>query len=169
MAPGAFRSLASDMLRRGHEVRFEANGTSMAPTIADGETVLAEPIDAGTVRLGDVVLCDLGARLVAHRLVRKDVITAHGTTTYVLRVRGDAPGAGVDQIAGRHVLGRLRAVERDGRLEAIGRPQPGRHLRELRCRVRRALDSARAFLAPYSGRQAASRIAVPPVVTIPRG
>jgi hypothetical protein len=131
MAPGVFRQLACDMIRRGYTVRFEANGTSMVPTIRDGETLMVEPIAAEGVRLGDVVLCDLGPRLVAHRLVRKRSVNANGEPTQVFHVRGDAPGASVDWIEGSRIVGRVQSVERNGTPQAIRRVGPSRSARLL--------------------------------------
>jgi hypothetical protein len=131
MAPGAFRLLVCDMLRRGYSVRFDANGTSMVPTISDGEILMVEPVDAKGVQLGDVVLCDLGPRLVAHRLVRKRSVKTNVDPTHVFCVRGDASGASVDQVDGSRIVGRVQSVERNGTRRAIPRVGPSRCARLL--------------------------------------
>jgi hypothetical protein len=117
------------MLRRGYSVRFEANGTSMVPTIADGAILITEPIDAEEVRLGDVVLCDLGPRLVAHRLVRMQPAKGNKQETQVFLVRGDGPGAGVDRIEGSRIVGRVQSVEREGVFYAVRQAGPLRPMR----------------------------------------
>ncbi len=149
MSPGAFRQIACDMLSRGYTVRFQAGGTSMVPTIADGETITVQPVDPSEVRLGCVVLCDLGSRFVAHRLVRKRPANTNGEDMYVFHVRGDAPGAGLDRIEGPRILGRIQSVEREGSSCEIRRTGPFRRARfvVLRRWGGRVLDSAISFLA----------------------
>jgi hypothetical protein len=42
----------------------------MYPTILANETIVVEPIDPGSVRLGDVILYRTNSRLTAHRVIR---------------------------------------------------------------------------------------------------
>jgi phage repressor protein C with HTH and peptisase S24 domain len=62
-----FTAVSAELLRNGYGIRFEARGSSMFPTINDGESVTVEPIGARDVRRGDILLYN-GSRLI--RLVR---------------------------------------------------------------------------------------------------
>jgi hypothetical protein len=67
----AFAPLCLELLAQGTPIRFRASGSSMAPTIRDGELLHVVPL-AGAVRMGCVVLYECGGRLTAHRVRRRD-------------------------------------------------------------------------------------------------
>jgi signal peptidase I len=111
-ADAAFVDVVTDLLRRGHGVRFRAKGGSMYPAICDGEAVTVMPAAPGAIRRGDVILYRCGRAVIAHR-VRRVVPGANGALAFV--TAGDtsaAPDAPGDASA---VLGRVVTVERDGR------------------------------------------------------
>ena len=47
--------LPQDFLKEGHCIQKSASGTSMLPSITDGTVLQIEPLQHGSVRLGDVV------------------------------------------------------------------------------------------------------------------
>ena len=65
-----FFKLITELLQDGYKVNFCASGHSMYPTILANETIVAEPIDPGSVRLGDIILYRTNSRLTAHRVIR---------------------------------------------------------------------------------------------------
>ena len=67
-----FPELITELLQDGYKVSFNAPGHSMFPTIMANETIMVEPIDPGTVKMGDIILYRTNGRLVAHRVVRID-------------------------------------------------------------------------------------------------
>lgn len=96
--PIARHPLAAALLREGRTVELPATGWSMRPLIAPGGVVRIEPARAADVRPGDIVVVDVGGRLVCHRLVYK---TADRVVT-----RGDAtaiadPPQPLDAVIGR--------------------------------------------------------------------
>ena len=100
-----FESTVIDLLGRGFDVRFRAKGHSMDPTIRCGEAMQVEPVDAGALSRGDVVLARHARGLTAHRIVRID-----GTR---ITTRGDNcsdndPELSTDDIIGRVKLARAR-------------------------------------------------------------
>jgi hypothetical protein len=100
------------LLGGGHSVRFRAPGWSMHPTIRNGEAITVVPIGRSPVRVGDVVLYRRGHAAIAHRVVR--VRSACGRSVgFVLR--GDAAYSCDRPIELAQVLGRVSAIERDGR------------------------------------------------------
>lgn len=100
--------LAEALLGEGQGLRFCARGASMRPFIRDGDVLDVRPVGARRLRRGDVVLFRDGeGRLLAHRVVR---VGPAG-----LVVQGDAlvwpdGPVGYDQL-----LGRVSAIERDGK------------------------------------------------------
>lgn len=95
------------ILADGKIVRFEAGGDSMYPLIRSGDRLLVEPVAPRALRRGDVVLARLDRGLTAHRIVRID-----GDT---ITTRGDNCGVDDPPFTRAQLLGRVRAVERDGR------------------------------------------------------
>lgn len=108
----AFVDVVSDLLRRGHSVRFRANGGSMHPTIREGEAITVAPVQPAEIRRGEVILYRVGRGVIAHRVAR----VAHrpdGTLVFV--PRGDASQSRDDPVEGTAILGRVVTVERNGR------------------------------------------------------
>jgi hypothetical protein len=64
-----FPELITELLQDGYKVNFSAPGHSMYPTIMANETIMVEPIDPGTVRLGDIILYRTNGRVIAHRVI----------------------------------------------------------------------------------------------------
>jgi len=64
-----FPELITELLQEGYRVNFSAPGHSMFPTIMANETIMVEPIDPETVRMGDIILYRTNGRLVAHRVI----------------------------------------------------------------------------------------------------
>lgn len=62
-------TLAAELLRAGQTVDLPLGGASMRPLFAPGDVLRVRPAAATTVRPGEVVLVDLGGRLLCHRLV----------------------------------------------------------------------------------------------------
>lgn len=104
-----FEPVCAAMLRDGVAVRFRAPGTSMRPTIRDGDTLVVEPVEASQVRWGDVVVA--GETCVrAHRVVRVPDVDGE-----IFLLRGDSMTAcDAPEPSGR-ILGRVVCVEREGR------------------------------------------------------
>ena len=95
-----FENTLRDLLRRGINVRFRANGHSMYPTISCGDQVHVEPVNADDVSRGDVVLARHARGLTAHRIVR-----INGTK---IITRGDNCSDDDPEFADGDVLGRVR-------------------------------------------------------------
>ena len=129
-----FQDLSTALLMDGYHVRFRAPGQSMSPTIRDGEVVLVAPVRAEEVRRGDIVLYRASERrcVIAHRVVC--VERGKGQARSFI-LRGDASVTCDAPIEASQILGRVAAVERDGRtIRLVGR----------RARLRRKMKSAGA-------------------------
>src|SRR5262245_49437851 len=144
---GLFAEVMEQALTSGTLVRFRAEGSSMHPTIRDGEVVTAAPVSAVDVVRGDVVLCRHGGRVLAHRVV---AISARRRDPQ-FALRGDRYDAADEVVAADAIVARIVAVERGGRTI----PVPGaggwliRRLRAASAPVKRA--AARAIRICTSG------------------
>jgi signal peptidase I len=152
-----FIETLEDLLGRGHAVRFQAHGWSMHPTIRYGETILVEPLGETAIRTGDVLLYRRSRSAIAHRVVRM-TSSVDGRAQFVLR--GDAADCYDSPIELQHVLGRVIAVERDGRVTRFGvlsrnvSPVLGRALRHVRVVRGKVAEASRGWLsAMRSSRQ----------------
>jgi hypothetical protein len=87
------------MLREGRAVELPLCGISMRPLFASGDCVRVVPARAAGLRLGDVILVDLGERLLCHRLVYK--------TDTTLVTRGDDASGDDAPLPHAALLGRV--------------------------------------------------------------
>jgi hypothetical protein len=55
-----------DKLGKGQTVSFRPRGHSMAGKIDSGQLCTVEPVDAATLRVGDIVLCKVNGRDYLH-------------------------------------------------------------------------------------------------------
>jgi signal peptidase I len=108
-----FLQLASELLVSGYAVRFAVAGTSMFPTIHDGDTVVVAPVDPTRIASGDIVLYRQLDRPIVHR-VRE--IRRSADSASVLVVRGDATAECDAAVGLQQVLGRVVAVGAGERL-----------------------------------------------------
>jgi len=104
-----FADIVTELLSRGHRVRFRADGVSMHPTIRAGETVTVEPVSK--IGIGDIVFYRAERGLIAHRVVR--IRKENGGAVFL--TRGEARGSTDEAVLDQHVFGRVLAVERNGR------------------------------------------------------
>jgi signal peptidase I len=106
-----FTHILSDMLSSGHFVRFTAPGHSMHPVIRHGDVLLVVPLER-PAQPGDILLYrDAAGRPVAHRVV--GFAAKDGGPTLILK--GDSATAPDLPVHLSKVLGRVFAIERDGR------------------------------------------------------
>lgn len=123
-----FPELITELLQDGHKVTFCAPGHSMFPTIMANESIMVEPIEPGTVQMGDIILYRTNGRLIAHRVVgmyspasndslpvskldgRSSILRHHCFFIF----RGDACAICDEPVTARQILGKVVSVERDG-------------------------------------------------------
>ncbi|MEE9291532.1 MAG: SLBB domain-containing protein [Acidobacteriota bacterium] len=117
----------------GGQMVIPVRGSSMHPTLVDGDRVIVGPF-LGLPREGQIALGRQGVHLVVHRLV--DVEMAGGRRRYVLQ--GDARQAPDRGLLREDLLGRVVAVERNGRrIEVDDSPEVLRaEMRRVRLRRR---------------------------------
>jgi signal peptidase I len=106
-----FTSLAQDVLGRGKTLRFKAKGGSMSPFIRNGDIVKVVSFE-GNINLGDVVFYRSSyGNAIIHRVIRKTMKDS-GTVFFI---KGDAGFDKPEKVDAERVLGRVAAIERNGR------------------------------------------------------
>ena len=97
----AFLAVSRELLASGYKVRFQANGSSMYPTIRDKERITLASTETSAIRKGDIVLYGLGQGVIAHR-VRRIERSPDGAP--ILRLRGDAADADDSSTASKRAV-----------------------------------------------------------------
>ncbi len=107
-------ALQRDVLRSGHPLRIILHGMSMFPFIRPGETAQVRPVGWTALRRGDIVFYERDSRLVAHR-----VMTPPFDAESPLIAKGDTLGNFDPPVLPNQLMGRVEAVERDGRVVSL--------------------------------------------------
>jgi signal peptidase I len=110
-----FAELVEHVVSTGLSIRFRACGDSMYPTILNGDLITVAPVAPDDVVRGDILLYRDGDRVLAHRVIR---IAARGHEIR-FQLRGDSNVRCDGPIAAAQIVGRVEAVERDGRAIAL--------------------------------------------------
>jgi len=109
-------ALSKDILKRGKSIRFQARGWSMRPFIRDGDIITISPVEDSALKTGDVVLyLGAGNRIIVHRIINK--YKKEGRIT--LLVKGDAAFGSAEKVEAQNVLGKVTAIDRNGRLKRL--------------------------------------------------
>jgi hypothetical protein len=141
-----FQEVSRELLRQGLCVRFRPGGQSMQPTIRDGEAVTVAPVRATEVSRGDILLYGTEKGLIAHRVLG---IYGDCEADRLFILRGDSSVSADEPVRAEQVLGRVVAVEREGRgsIRLCGRRARIRHdVRRLIMKIRRQLSPRARFL-----------------------
>ena len=146
-----FVGLTRELLQRGCRVRFRASGTSMHPAIRDGEVVTVAPSSDDGFTVGDVLLCRVGRRPTAHRVVAVQ-LSLQGPP--LLYLHGDNLCSRDRPVRAGDVIGRVLTVSRNGSDHPLHGP---RRLMRLQ-RIARRLSLGLRHLV----RIAASAVVLPP-------
>ena len=116
-ALSTFGQISEELLCRGYRVRFHLQGRSMQPTIRDRDFLVVEGTRPDWVTVGDILLVRSVTRPIASRVA--DISTSEqGTRRFVLR--GDASRTEAEPVSFDRVIGRVVAVERNGRTIQVG-------------------------------------------------
>jgi signal peptidase I len=107
-----FSDLSRSLLAQEIGVWFTARGSSMNPTVRDGDRLRVVPVAERDVKQGQIVLLQTpGGRVVAHRIRR----IGRESGRRLLTLRGDSLRRDDGVAPCTQVLGRIVAIERGGR------------------------------------------------------
>jgi len=106
------RDLAVEVLRTSGRVRLAARGYSMLPSLWPGDVLTIQASTLAQLLPADLVLYWREGSFFVHRVVRQTQIDGHA----YLITRGDSMPQRDQPVSLQEVLGKVVAVERDGRL-----------------------------------------------------
>jgi signal peptidase I len=110
--------LSKDIFRKGKSARFQAKGWSMRPFIRDGDFIVVSPIENSSIKTGDVVFCiTTENKVIVHRVIKKYKKDKDNRIT--LLIKGDATFSSPEKVEMQNVLGKVVAVERNGRKKRL--------------------------------------------------
>lgn len=110
--------LSKDIFRRGKSIRFQAKGWSMRPFIRDGDFIVVSPIKNSSVKTGHVVFCiTTENKIIVHRVIKKYKKDKDNRITML--IKGDATFSSPEKVEMQNVLGKVVAVERNGRKKRL--------------------------------------------------
>ena len=105
--------LSGELLSLGFGVRFRAPGTSMHPTIRNGDVITVEPVAPGKLVRGDIILYRFRGGFIAHRIVNIEERNGSGLS-FILR--GDASSTCDQPVEPEQILGKVVWLERGHRI-----------------------------------------------------
>lgn len=109
--------LAAQILRSRSVIRIRVYGTSMLPYIWPGDVLAIENCQPCDIRLGDIIRFMQSGRFLIHRVVT--VANDSGSISWI--TRGDSLSCEDLPVSQTHFLGRVTAIERNGRSFAPAR------------------------------------------------
>ncbi len=128
--------LSADLLADNVAICMQTQGASMFPAVPGGSVLRVESVKVEDLRRGDVIVYRVMDRMVAHRLVRKELV--HGRIRLI--ARGDAfPGTALEKVEPSQVLGRVAAI-RWGRWQVRIDAGLGRLLGRVAARISTAIS-----------------------------
>jgi polysaccharide export outer membrane protein len=103
-----FLNISAGLLQEGYSIEFRATGSSMYPTIKDGEMITVQPVEISNIKTGDIVLYRNRTGVIAHR-----VIYVKGTDQLLLC--GDSSNSFDAPVMPEQILGKVTSIKRGGR------------------------------------------------------
>jgi hypothetical protein len=123
--------LSADLLAHNVAISMQTQGASMFPVVPGGSVLRVEPVKVEDLRRGDVIVYRVGDRMVAHRLIRQELV--HGRIRLI--TRGDAfRRTALEEVEPPQVLGRVAAI-RWGRWQVRIDAGLGRFFNRLAARI----------------------------------
>jgi signal peptidase len=116
IGPHCFEQVCTELLREGHQIKFRAPGTSMHPTICNGDLITIAPLKPSDIITGDIILYRHKNGVVAHRVI--NLINSQSSALspqHLFTFRGDAAPVFDDPVGADQILGKVVSIERNGR------------------------------------------------------
>jgi len=117
-----FLERARQLLSSGVATEIKMSGSSMRPTIEDGDIITLVPLNDTQVKQGDIVLFQTRVdTAVIHRVVRID----RSSSERIIVTRGDAAQQNDVPVPVHRVLGKVKQIERAGENVRMSKPHSG--------------------------------------------
>jgi signal peptidase I len=112
----ASKALVEDVVRSFGAIRLRLLGTSMVPAMLPGDLVSIRRASLDEISVGEVVLFLQNERLIIHRVVGGNDVSAAGNPEEpCLITRGDRLRHDDPPVSSKELLGRVVSIERDNR------------------------------------------------------
>jgi signal peptidase len=110
--------LSKDIFKTGKSIRFRAKGWSMRPFIRDGDFIVVSPVEYSSIKTGDVVFyLTAKNKALVHRVIKKSKKDKDDRIT--MYIKGDATFSTAEKVEMQKILGKVVAVERNGRKKKL--------------------------------------------------
>lgn len=103
-----FHDVAHPLIAQGTSFLLCVHGSSMYPTIRDGDVVQVQPVESDAIEIGDIFVFRNSGRLFVHRLVAK----SRQEDRLLLVAKGDANPRPDKQVEHGDVMGKVVEVRR---------------------------------------------------------
>jgi len=114
-----FLEQARQLLSKSVPIEIRMSGSTMSPTIEDGDVVTVEPITTGPLAAGDIILYNsLRDTAVIHRVVR---VERRGSSERAVITRGDAASQNDIAVPVHRILGKVKQIDRAGEQITLSR------------------------------------------------
>jgi signal peptidase I len=124
-----FLEQARQLLSKSVPVEIKMSGSSMSPTIEDGDVVTVEPLSSTPLSAGDIILYNsLRDTAVVHRVMR---VEKRGSAERAVITRGDAASQNDIAVPLHRVLGKVKLIDRAGEQITLSRTEYKVHLKIL--------------------------------------
>ena len=131
--------LATEVFDRGGVISFAAMGSSMLPTLKDGDLLTAAPEDPFSIQPGDLLMYRTGDdRAAVHRVSDVSRVSSHGELT----LSSDSNPEDLYRISIKQVMGIIVSAVRDGksiRIDSVASELPQTVSARLICRFKSIL------------------------------
>lgn len=116
--PDQLLEVSKELLALGYKVSFRATGTSMEPTIMDGDVITISALNERRLRCGEIVFIktDLG-RPIIHRVVSLQDMSDQN----LIQTCGDNASVKDNPVEKQQVLGKIIEVQRGGKCVSSSR------------------------------------------------
>lgn len=124
-----FLEQARQLLTKSVPIEIKMSGSSMSPTIEDGDVVTVEPVSSSPLSAGDIILYNsLRDTAVIHRVVR---VEKRGSSERAVITRGDAASQNDIAVPIHRILGKVKVIDRAGEQITLSRTDYRIHVKFL--------------------------------------
>lgn len=117
-----FLERTRQLLTSGVAAEIKMSGSSMRPTIEDGDVITVVAINDTPIKQGDIVLLQTRFETaVIHRVVRID----RSSSERIIVTRGDAAQQNDVPVPAHRVMGKVKQIERAGENIRMSKPRHG--------------------------------------------
>lgn len=112
------QDISLKLLSTGVPIRVNLGGRSMLPFLKAGDMATVVPVDASVLEVGDIVMFQVPAKMIAHRIIR----IQKNEAAYTIITKGDSSKHPDAPLTAGDILGKLIAFEHKGQIHDLDSP-----------------------------------------------